>query len=93
MARRFSSSFVPVAAATSDALEDAGEQRSPKYAPATIAPAVTAVLTPPERASAMRMIPAVPTTPKDVPSAYDRKHVSANVTRMNSCGVMICRPW
>ena len=32
-------------------------------------PAVTAASTPPERASAIRMTPTVPTTPKDVPRA------------------------
>ena len=67
--RRLSYSFVSVSAATSAAEEDAGEQRSPKYAPDKIAPAVTASLTPPERASAISTIPAVPITPKDVPSA------------------------
>ena len=66
---RLSYSFVSVSAATSAAEEDAGEHRSPKYAPERIAPAVTASLTPPERASAISTIPAVPITPKEVPRA------------------------
>ena len=57
-----------------------------------IAPAVTVRLAPPLRAMAIRITPAVPTTPKELPKAKLNRAGSKKATRMKVLGVMSCAP-
>ena len=60
--------FVCVKAATREALDDKGPLRSPKYAPAIMAPATISSGILPALAIVMSTIPMVPTVPKAVPN-------------------------
>ena len=61
--------LVCVKAATSDALDDNGPLRSPKYAPAIMAPATIFSGILPALAIVMSTMPMVPTVPKAVPNS------------------------
>ncbi len=61
--------FVCVKAATREALDDKGPFRSPKYAPAMMAPATMFSGILPAFAIVMSTIPMVPTVPRAVPNS------------------------
>ncbi len=60
--------------------------------PDMMAPAVTAGLAPPLRAMVMRMTPAVPTTPKELPKARLKTEDSRKATSTKVPGVMSRTP-
>ncbi len=78
---------VCVRTATRLALEDIGEQRSPKYAPAMIAPAATLTSTCPLFARTMRITPMVPAVPKEEPSRKDMMELRIKADSTKNCSL------
>ena len=71
MRPRLSFTLVPVRDATSAALLDMGEQRSPKKLPLRMAPAMRASLVPIALPTAMQTTPVVAAAPKELPIRND----------------------
>ena len=73
IARKLPGRSVRVRVLTSRALVDMGEQRSPKYAPASTAPPASSSFAPMERAMVMHTTPMVAEVPNDVPVRNDMR--------------------
>ena len=79
MAGMLPDTVVRVSVATSRALVETGEQRSPKYAPDRTAPPVNTAGTPASLATKAQMVPMVAAVPNDVPVRNDMSEHKRNV--------------
>ena len=71
--------LVPVSSATSSALVETGEQRSPKKLPERTAPPSHSGSAPMERPTVMQMAPMVAAVPKEVPVSMETPQFKRNV--------------
>ena len=88
----FVDTFVWVKAATRDALEDSGPFRSPKYAPAIMAPATIFSGILPALAMVMSTMPIVPTVPSAVPNSMLTAAVIKKAQTMKMDGLIKSMP-
>ena len=86
--RMLRKTLVPVNSATSSALVETGEQRSPKYTPESTAPPVSTMGTPMARPSAAQITPMVAAVPKDVPVSTESRQLSRNTMTRKHHGRM-----
>ena len=84
--------FVCVKAATREALDDKGPLRSPKYAPAIIAPATISSGILPALAIVISTIPIVPTVPSAVPNSILTKAVNKKADAIKMDGLIKSMP-
>ena len=86
MARMLSKMLVWVSSATSRALVDTGEHRSPKNTPESTAPPISTRGTPMAVPSVAQMTPMVAAAPKAVPVRTETKQLSKKVIKRNTEG-------
>ncbi len=84
--------LVPATTGARFVVSDRGDILSPKYAPATIAPAVIGSEAPSPPATLTRATPTVPTEPHDVPVSVETTAVIRNDTGMIQCGSIARSP-
>ena len=82
----------PVASAAIFVVSDKGESLSPKYAPATTAPATIGRFAPMPTATPMKATPIVPAEPQDVPVHSDTIAVTTSAMSARNFGLMIFSP-
>ena len=81
-----SKTLVPVSSATSSALVETGEQRSPKSTPDRTAPPIRRMSTPIAPPIVAQITPMVAALPKEVPIRTDTAQLSRKVIRRKTPG-------
>src|SRR5690606_8870460 len=84
--------LTPVDSAAIFVVSESGDSLSPKYAPATTAPATAARLTSIPAPTPIKATPIVPAEPQEVPVQIETTDVTRNAVISKNCGLIIFKP-